>query len=68
MQSGELLTGLDKGHELLVGGNTRDTRQLLHQIVGIAGPVVLGMQNAVDVVEEIILGDRLSWIRSLEVR
>ena len=68
MQSGELLTGLDKGHELLVGGDTRNARQLLHQIVGVARSVILRMKDAVDIVKEIIFGDRFARICSLEVR
>ena len=67
VQPSELLTGLDKGHELLVGGDTRNARQLLHQIVGVTHPVVLGMKDAVDIVEEIIFSDRLARICSLEV-
>ena len=54
--------------ELLVGRHPRNAGQLLHKVVREARAVVLRVQNPVDVVEEVVFGDRVIGIGLLEMR
>jgi hypothetical protein len=47
--------GGGEGAEVLDGGNHGDAGQHLLQVVGEGGPVVRGVQQAVDVVENVVL-------------
>ena len=47
--------------------DARDARQLLAQVVGVALAVVGRVKDAVDVVEDVLLRDRLAGVGGLEV-
>ena len=68
MELGQLTTSLGESQELLIGCDARNAGKLLHQIVGVTSPVVLGMQNSVDVIEEVVFCDRFFRICGLKVR
>ena len=54
---------LDKGVEV---GREGDPGQLLRQVVGKALPITRRMQDPVDVIEEVVLGDRVVLVVSTE--
>ena len=56
MKFREFTSGFGEGMEI---GRERNARQFLRQIVGEAFPVGGRMQNAVDVIEDRVLGDRV---------
>ena len=63
MKFREFTSGFGEGMEI---GRERDARQFLRQIVGEAFPVGGRMQNAVDVIEDRVLGDRVVVVTHAE--
>jgi hypothetical protein len=47
--------GLEEGAEIRKGLHGRDAREFLAEVVGVAAAVVRGMQQAVNVVEEVFM-------------
>ena len=54
MEIGEFAAGLDEAGEIL---NLRDSRQHLLKISGEFNAVCSGVQQSVDVIEDVVLGD-----------
>ena len=62
MQRGEIAAGLTEMPEVSGGADARDARQFLAQVVSVAFAVIGGMQDAVDVIEQVFLADRFKGI------
>lgn len=67
MQVSQLAPCGDEGPKVNGLLHSRNARQFLGEIVGIAAAVVFGVQDAIYVVEEIFFGDSFVWISSLEM-
>jgi len=64
MPVGEIPTGLGRGAKIREGLHGGDAREFLAEVVRVAAAVVRGMQQAVNVVEEIFFGERGPFVRS----
>ncbi len=60
---GEIAAGLGEGAEIGKGLHGGDAREFFAEVIGVAGAVVGGMQQAVDVVEEVFFGDATTFAR-----
>ena len=57
MPMGEIAVGLRERAEIRKGLHCGDAREFLAEVVGVAAAVVRGMQQAVNVVEQVFHGD-----------
>ena len=67
VQVGQGAAGAGKGPEVGGGLDAGDARQLLGEIVRVAGAIVRGVEQPVDVVEDILFGQVLARVGGLEV-
>ena len=68
VQVGQGAAGAGEGPEVGGGLDAGDARQFLGEIVRVAGAVVRGVEQPVDVVEDALFGQVLAWVGGLEVR